>query len=124
MRARCGRCGSAFEVMGPGRYACPACGTANEVRAAAPPGGGMGAAGGPPLGPEPPPPLPPERPSARMRCDDEECGFSFIVGDVSEAPCPMCGTMVAVGPRPAPDPAGYVPPADVGWGPDFAGGVR
>lgn len=121
MRARCGRCGSGFEVMGPGRYACPACGTTNEVRGAAGPGGGMGPAGGPPLGPEPPPP-PPERPSARMRCDDEECGFSFIVGDVSEAPCPMCGRTVAVAPRPAPDPAGFGP--DPAWGADFAGGER
>ena len=121
MRARCGRCGSGFEVMGPGRYACPACGTTNEVRGAAGPAGGMGPGGMPPAGPEPPPPpLPPERPSARVRCGDEECGFSFIVGEVSEAPCPMCGKTVAVGPRPAPEPVPEFGGAGFGegWGPD------
>lgn len=129
MRARCGRCGSGFEVMAPGRYACPACGTTNEVRGAAAPPGGMGPAGGPPLGPEPPPPPPPERPSARVRCREDECGFSFIVGDVSQAPCPMCGKMVDVGPRPAPPPApgpsavDYGPDPAAGWGADTAGGA-
>lgn len=93
MRARCGRCGTGFEVMAPGRYACPACGVTNEVR---------GPAGGPPgAGPRPqdmaPPPPPPEAPSRRARCRDAECGFSFIVGDVNMAPCPMCGAEVRVG---------------------------
>ena len=107
-------------MMGPGRYACPACGTTNEVRGAAGPAGGMGPGGMPPAGPEPPPPLPPERPSARVRCGDEECGFSFIVGEVSEAPCPMCGKTVAVDPRPAPEPVPEFGGAGFGegWGPD------
>ena len=92
MRARCGRCGTGFEVMAPGRYACPACGVTNEVR---------GPAGGAPGGaPRPqdmvPPPPPPEVPSQRARCRAAECGFSFIVGDVKVAPCPMCGTEVTV----------------------------
>ncbi len=93
MRARCGRCGAGFEVVGPGRYACPACGVTNEVRGgAAPPGpAGMG-----PMEPAPPP-LPPERPSRRVVCPDPECRFSFIVGDVAAAPCPMCGTEVDIG---------------------------
>ena len=93
MRARCGRCGTGFEVMAPGRYACPACGVTNEVRGA---GGG-----GPGPGPRPqdmvPPAPPPEAPSRRTKCPDAECGFSFIVGDVSVAPCPMCGADVATG---------------------------
>ncbi len=93
MRARCGRCGTGFEVMAPGRYACPACGVTNEVR---------GPAGGPPgAGPRAqdmaPPPPPPEAPSRRTRCRAAQCGFSFIVGDVNVAPCPMCGTEVRVG---------------------------
>ncbi|MXZ68209.1 MAG: hypothetical protein F4X18_07065 [Acidimicrobiia bacterium] len=78
--------------MAPGRYACPACGVTNEVR-----GGG----GGPGPGPRPqdmaPPAPPPEVPSRRARCPDAECGFSFIVGDVSVAPCPMCGAEVVIG---------------------------
>jgi len=94
MRARCGRCGTGFEVMAPGRYACPACGVTNEVR------GGPGA-GGPPSQTRAqdmaPPPPPPEAPSRRAKCRDAECSFSFIVGDVNVAPCPMCGAEVAVG---------------------------
>lgn len=97
MRARCGRCGAGFEVMAPGRYACPACGVTNEVRG--PAGGPPGA---PPGGPRRaqdmvPPAPPPEAPSRRARCRVAECGFSFIVGDVHVAPCPMCGAEVAIG---------------------------
>ena len=97
MRARCGRCGAGFEVMTPGRYACPACGVTNEVRgpAGGPPGGPPGA---PPRAQDmAPPPPPPEAPSRRARCRAAECGFSFIVGDVKVAPCPMCGAKVAIG---------------------------
>jgi Zn finger protein HypA/HybF involved in hydrogenase expression len=86
MIVRCGRCQSGFEVPGPGRHTCPACGTPNDVR------GGQGAPPGDqqrPVVPEPQPPTP------RVSCT--ECGFSFIVGAVEEAPCPNCGTMVAVG---------------------------
>ena len=104
MRARCGRCGTGFEVMQPGRYACPACGVTNEVRAGGPPGAGAGPHGGPPPGAGPqgpiaPPPTPPERPSRRARCPDKECGFSFIVGKIAVARCPMCGTEVKTGVR-------------------------
>lgn len=88
MRARCGRCGAGFEVLAPGRYACPACGVTNEVRGASDEGADL-------MGPAPPPPPPPpEAPSRRAVCPDPECGFSFIVGDVDVAPCPMCGSEV------------------------------
>ena len=101
MRARCGRCGAGFEVMAPGRYACPACGVTNEVRGPAggpPPGAGPpGSMPGPQeMAPQPPPP---EVPSRRVNCRARECGFRFIVGDVKTAPCPMCGADVAVGRR-------------------------
>lgn len=93
MRARCGRCGTGFEVMAPGRYECPACGVTNEVRGPA--------AGAPPSAPRAqdmmPPAPPPEAPSRRAKCRVAECDFSFIVGDVNMAPCPMCGAEVAVG---------------------------
>ena len=32
MIVRCGRCKTQFDAPGAGRFACPACGTANEVR--------------------------------------------------------------------------------------------
>lgn len=97
MRARCGRCGAGFEVMMPGRYACPACGVTNEVRG--PAGGPPGAPpGGPPRAQDMAPPAPPpEAPSRRARCRIVECAFSFIVGDVKLAPCPMCGAEVFIG---------------------------
>ena len=87
MTVRCGRCQTPFEVAGPGRYPCPACGTPNDVRAGAeqPEQGGLLA---------PPPPPEPDPPSPRVVCS--ECGVSFIVGQVSEAPCPNCGTLVTV----------------------------
>jgi Zn finger protein HypA/HybF involved in hydrogenase expression len=87
MTVKCGRCQTPFEVTGPGRYPCPACGTSNDVRAGAeePDRGGLLA---------PPPPPEPDAPSPRVVCP--ECGVSFIVGDVSEAPCPNCGTAVTV----------------------------
>jgi DNA-directed RNA polymerase subunit RPC12/RpoP len=94
MIVRCGACRSEFDVPGPGRYACPACGSVNAVRAApgvptgAPPPG-YGPAGG-----QPPPP-PPEPPSPKVTCP--ECGFRFIVGDIAVATCPNCGTEVATG---------------------------
>lgn len=86
MIVRCGRCQTSFEVPGPGRYRCPACGTTNEVRggAAADPGGFVA----------PPPPPPPEAPSPRVECP--ACEFRFIVGAVDEAPCPNCGATVSV----------------------------
>ena len=84
MIVRCGRCGSQFEVLAPGRHACPTCGTVNEVRPAAP-AGGLAA---------PPPPPEPEPPSPRVECP--ECGFAFIVGAVDVAPCPNCSSPVSV----------------------------
>lgn len=83
MIVRCGRCRNGFDVPGPGRHACPACGTLNEVRAAGP------------VVPRPAPTPAPEAPSPRVSCPD--CGFRFIVGEVAAAPCPNCGTLVATG---------------------------
>jgi len=83
MNVRCGRCRSEFEVTGPGRYQCPACGSANEVRAE-----------NPQTLVTPPPPPEPDAPSPRVSC--HACGFDFIVGDVAEAPCPNCLTPVTV----------------------------
>lgn len=102
MNVRCGSCRTEFEVPGAGRFACPVCGSVNVVRdgAAAPPPssvGGYPAAPGaaPGASPPPPPPPPPEVPSAKIACPD--CGFSFIVGDIAVAPCPMCGAEVDTG---------------------------
>ena len=103
MRARCGRCGAGFEVMRPGRYACPGCGVTNEVRAGPPSGGGVGPHAGPPgAGPQAPmapPPPPPEQPSRRARCPYKDCRFSFIVGEIAVARCPMCSSEVKTGVR-------------------------
>ncbi len=87
MRVRCGSCRSEVEIPG------PACGSANEVRSPA----GMPPAdmGGPAVTPAQPPPPQPDPPSPRIACDD--CGFSFIVGDIAMATCPNCGSEVAVG---------------------------
>ena len=87
MMVRCGRCQTAFEVEGEGRFSCPACGTANDVR------GGVGA---PSDGGLITPPPPPEDagPSPRAKCS--RCEFSFIVGDVAEVQCPNCGVTVTV----------------------------
>jgi hypothetical protein len=89
---RCGRCQSGFDVPGPGRHVCPACGTPNEVRADGPdPTGGLPPVPTPPASASPPEPDPP---SPKVTCG--ECGFSFIVGAVSEAPCPNCGATVPI----------------------------
>ena len=85
MIVRCGRCGTQFQVAGEGQFACPACGTLNRV-------------GAEPTDPgivTPPSPPEPEAPSPRAACG--ACGFSFIVGEVDAAPCPMCGEQVDVG---------------------------
>jgi DNA-directed RNA polymerase subunit RPC12/RpoP len=104
---RCGACQTQFDVPGPGRYGCPACGSVNMVRAR--PGAAGPVAGGPGGDPgmpadgglaTPPPPPPPEPPSPKMECP--ECGFSFIVGDVAIAVCPMCSAEVETGRAPAP----------------------
>ncbi|MGH8945391.1 MAG: hypothetical protein ACRDVL_04520 [Acidimicrobiia bacterium] len=101
MKVRCGACRTQFDVAGPGRYACPVCGSVNVVRNGAAPGaatvGGYqaapGAAGGAP--PPPPPPPPPEEPLPKVECP--ECGFSFVVGEVATAICPMCSAEVKTG---------------------------
>lgn len=86
MIVRCGRCRAQFDVPGPGQYACPQCGTANQVGGPAEPPGIV----------TPPSPTPqPEKPSPRVTCPD--CGFEFIVGVVDVAPCPMCGSEVPTG---------------------------
>jgi hypothetical protein len=83
----CGRCETRFQVPGEGRFACPSCGTANQVGSAeADPGI---------VTPPPQPATPEETPAPRTEC--EACGFSFYVGDVERAPCPMCGEQVEVG---------------------------
>lgn len=112
MIVRCGACRSQFDVPGPGRFSCPVCGSVNEVRAAAngpqggpqpgPAPGGMGGGpgggampGGPGGGIQTPPPPKPETPSPKISCP--ECEFSFIVGEISVATCPMCGAEVETG---------------------------
>ncbi len=82
---KCGRCQVAFEVEGAGRFSCPACGTANEVRAAGPAPSERNLIA-------PPPPSEPAPPSPRLECGD--CGFSFIVGAVDQVSCPNCGVTV------------------------------
>lgn len=87
MIVRCGRCESNFDVAGPGRYPCPACGTPNDVK--------VDGRGPSDEGLIAPPPAPePAAPSPRAECG--ECGFSFIVGAVANAPCPNCGATVTV----------------------------
>lgn len=104
MIVRCGSCRTQFEVPGPGRYSCPACGSVNAVRAAGPtppPPQMPGMPGGPqpPMPPpeqqRPAPPPAPEPPSPKIAC--QECGFSFIVGEIEVATCPNCGADVETG---------------------------
>jgi LSD1 subclass zinc finger protein len=98
MRVRCGACRTQFEVPGAGRFACPVCGSVNVVRDAAGAdapstiGGYPAATGMPgqtPGAPPPPPSLP------RIECP--ECGFSFVVGPIATATCPMCSAEVPTG---------------------------
>jgi rRNA maturation endonuclease Nob1 len=104
MMVRCGACRTQFNVNGPGRYSCPACGSVNVVRGApgteAPPAGGTGG-----LGQQPPPPAP-DPPSPRIVCP--ECEFSFIVGNVAMAKCPNCGSDVSTGRGEVDEPAPQV----------------
>ena len=113
MNVRCGACRTQFEVPGAGRFACPVCGSVNVVRngaGAQPPPGqmggystapGVGPEGGPPPPPPPPPPQP-DLPSPKVTCP--ECEFSFIVGEIAVATCPMCNAEVETG-RGEPEPA-------------------
>lgn len=101
MRVRCGACRTQFEVAGAGRFACPVCGSVNVVRnggadAAPETMGGYptapGVAGGPP-----PPPPPPREPDPMPRIACPECGFTFIIGNVSTVVCPNCSAEVSTG---------------------------
>ncbi len=100
MMVRCGACRSQFDAPGPGRYACPACGSVNMIREQAggapppqpAPSGGYPSAPG--VAPTPPPP-PPERVVPKIACP--ECGFSFHVGEVAKVICPMCSQEVVTG---------------------------
>ncbi len=99
MRVRCGACRTQFEVAGPGRFACPVCGSVNVVRdaAGAPQEGGYGgyptAPGAAGMAPEAPPPPPPPLP--KITCP--ECDFSFVVGAIAVARCPNCDAEVSTG---------------------------
>lgn len=115
MMVRCGACRSQFDAPGPGRYACPSCGSVNMIREQAPPpqqpaGGAGGYPVAPGVAPTPPPPLPPERTVPKIECP--ECGYSFHVGQVAKVICPMCSEEVVTGlvdvdeedaPEPAPE---------------------
>jgi len=85
MIVRCGRCRSQFDAPDQGRFACPVCGTPNEVRRSEDQG----------LATPPAPPPEPAQPSPRVSCPS--CEFSFIVGDVPMALCPNCGAEVEIG---------------------------
>lgn len=88
MRVRCGACRTQFDVAGPGRYACPVCGSVNVVR------DGVAPAEAAPVGHEPEPPSPPPI-MPKITCP--ECGFSFIIGEIAVATCPMCSAEVSTG---------------------------
>ena len=103
MNVRCGACRTQFEVAGPGRYACPVCGSVNVVRespgAAAPSNvGGYQTAPGavpPEMAGVPPPPPPPPPPMPKVECP--QCSHSLIVGQIAVAECPNCGNEVETG---------------------------
>lgn len=115
MRVRCGACRTQFEVSGPGRFACPVCGSVNVVRngaaGASPPPEDQGVepqpsgmagyptAPGvvPPGGAPPRQPAPPKPETPMPKIDCPECGFNFIVGNVATVTCPMCSTEVPTG---------------------------
>lgn len=83
MKVRCGRCREPMDVAGPGRHACPKCGSMNSV-------------GGPPSAqPEVMETVPDAEPStphsdAPTRTECPMCAFLFFVGEVAVAPCPNC----------------------------------
>ena len=104
MIVRCGACRTSFDVPGPGRHRCPACGATNQVSAAPPgaapppgappPGAGPGGPVMPGGQPAPHPEAPPPNISKAV-CG--ECGWDFIVGEVEVAICPNCSAEVALG---------------------------
>lgn len=98
MIVRCGACRGQFDVPGPGRFSCPACGSVNNVSAApgaAPPPPGAGVPGMPGAAPQQQRPPRPDPPSPRITCP--ECEFGFIVGEIETASCPNCGNEVETG---------------------------
>ncbi len=109
MKVRCGSCRNEFDVPGPGRFACPVCGSVNVVRSAAgqqpPPqqqgaqqglGGYPTAPGVVPGGPPPPPP-PPQQEQTLPKVQCPECDFTFVVGPIATATCPNCSAEVPTG---------------------------
>ena len=105
MIVRCGACRNQFDVPGEGRFSCPVCGSVNMVRsrpgspgpAGTPPPGTMPPTGGPGLDGMATPPAPPPPPPPEVKTQCTSCGFSFIVGEISLATCPMCGAEVQTG---------------------------
>jgi hypothetical protein len=106
---RCGACRTQFDAPGPGRYACPSCGSVNMIRDAA---GGAPAApapGGYPTAPgvqpsmpsSPPPPPPPDPVVPKITCP--ECDFTFYAGSVAIVVCPNCTAEIPTGLADAPD---------------------
>ncbi|NNF64767.1 MAG: hypothetical protein HKN07_10975 [Acidimicrobiia bacterium] len=89
MKVRCGRCREPFDVGGPGRHACPMCGSMNAVGEApvsAPPNAEAVERAAPAAGES----------AVPTRIDCPDCEFSFFVGDVAVAPCPNCRTDVVL----------------------------
>ena len=99
MMVRCGACRSSFDVPGPGKHRCPACGATNQVAGAAPAGAAPPGPGpqptNSPLGGAPQSAAPPPIDISKIRCG--ECNFEFIVGEVEVAACPNCRAEVPVG---------------------------
>jgi DNA-directed RNA polymerase subunit RPC12/RpoP len=96
MRVRCGACRTQFEVAGAGRYACPVCGSVNVVRDNGPGDAATPAYGAADSG-QPQPPQTPPPPPVLPRISCPECGFSFVVGEIAVATCPMCSAEVPTG---------------------------
>lgn len=104
---RCGACRTQFDAPGPGRYACPSCGSVNMIRdagGAAPPPtqGGYPTAPGVQSHMAPtPPPLPPDPVVPKITCP--ECEFSFYAGAVAVVVCPNCTAEIPTGLVDAPE---------------------
>lgn len=109
MMVRCGSCRTQFDAPGPGRFACPSCGSVNMIRdaggGAPPPAAYPSAPGGqvdPRMAtPPPPPPPPPEREVPKITCP--ECEFSFYAGEVAVVVCPNCTAEIPTGLVDAPE---------------------
>lgn len=95
MIVRCGACRNEFDVPGPGRHPCPACGAVNQVGVESGPTAQQPGPAESPFAPEgtaaagPPPEL------TRISCP--ECTYSFIVGEIAVAVCPNCDAKVEIG---------------------------